>query len=106
MKTVFLVLVMLWGASIAAVALGMLCMWLFDRVRAEPEQTGYRAEHEPRAPIPRPHLRVLEPDPDLLVPWSAVRSSEQRLGAGEASQPGGEAARDERAAFRRGRLVH
>jgi hypothetical protein len=106
MKTVFLVLVMLWGASVAAVALGILCMWLFDRVRAEPEQTVGRTGYEPSAALPRPRLRVLEPDPDLLVPWAAVRSSKRRLGVEEAAPFRGEAATDERTAFRGQGPVH
>jgi len=85
MKTVLLVLIMLWGASVAAVALGVLCMWLFDRTRSEPELTDAHAG--PGAIATRPHLRVLEPDPELLVPWSAVRSSKLRMGVREGSRP-------------------
>ena len=85
MKTVLLGLAVLWGASVAAVGLGILCMWLFDRTRAEPEQTAPRIG--PEAIAARAHLRVLEPDPELLVPWNAVRSSKQRMGVREVSRP-------------------
>ena len=80
MKAVLMTFALIWGGSLLAIALGIVGMWISARLRkrgsAVPE---WKRPAEQRRDAAE-QIPPLEPDPTLLVPWSAVRASKRRLG--------------------------
>jgi hypothetical protein len=73
LKTLLTVLALIWIGSNLAMVLGVAGLWLTKRRKSElPERQRHATEPQPQ------RTRGLDPDPGLLVPWSAVRESKAR----------------------------
>jgi hypothetical protein len=76
-RSMLMTVVMVWGGSVAVVAVGFAAICLGERRSTRLAQ--------PRSPAREVLVsEVLQPDERLLVPWAAVRASKQRLGVDEA----------------------
>ena len=77
MRLILIAFVMAWGASLAMVLSAFLATWVL-------EWRGSMRAREAADPPDDATGRVLTPDVGLLVPWSGLRASKQRLGVDEA----------------------
>ena len=77
MKIMLMVVAIVWLGSMVAVAITVTAMWRSEKRKAAPASRRREVGKRGRAAS----RRELQPDPGLLVPWSAVCASKRRLGA-------------------------